>query len=85
MKCDGFSIVTGAILAGTTVSIVLGSSGISRASDNSPALRPIVWEAPVGTRQPTEADLPPSVRRSEGKRTQGQKAFDKKLKICRGC
>jgi hypothetical protein len=43
-------------------------------------------EAPIGHRQPTESDLPPSVRKEEGAATRDEKELDKKLNsICRGC
>lgn len=45
----------------------------------------VVWPAPVGTRQPTQADIPPSLRNNEGARTKDQKTFDKNLQICRAC
>lgn len=44
-----------------------------------------VWQAPVGHRQPTARDLPPSIRRDEGARTQSERDFDKSLQICRDC
>ncbi len=44
-----------------------------------------VWPAPVGHRQPTEADLPPSMRHDEGAITPGQRNFNQSLKICRDC
>ena len=35
--------------------------------------------------QPTEQDLPPSVRRDEGHVTPSESDFDKSLEICRPC
>ena len=44
-----------------------------------------VWPAPVGHRQPTRTDLPPSERHDEGAITPGQRQFDSSLNICRNC
>ena len=48
-----------------------------------PRARP--FPTPADEAQPTPRDLPPGVAENEGKRTPGQKNFDKHLQICRGC
>jgi len=40
--------------------------------------------APVGHRQPRQADLPPDVVKRENRGEQGRD-FDAKLRICKGC
>jgi hypothetical protein len=42
-------------------------------------------EAPIGHRQPRLQDLPPNVRRDEGRTTIEERSLDEKLKICRQC
>jgi hypothetical protein len=49
-------------------------------SDIDPRLK-----APIGHRQPRLQDLPPNVRRDEGRTTIDERALDEKLKICRQC
>jgi hypothetical protein len=68
--------------AGTTMALAQQSSAPLL---NAPDLQTTVWPAPVGHRQPTQSDLPPSVRKDEGAITQGQRAFTNSLKICRDC
>ena len=49
-------------------------------SDIDPRLK-----APIGHRQPRVQDLPPNVRRDEGRTTIEERSLDEKLKICRQC
>jgi hypothetical protein len=42
-------------------------------------------QAPIGHRQPRPQDLPPNVRRDEGRGTNGDRALDERLQICRQC
>jgi hypothetical protein len=42
------------------------------------------FPAPVGHRQPKQADLPPDVVKKENRGEQGRD-FDAKLRICKGC
>ena len=63
------------------------SIALAQPSNTPPAalVRHAAWTAPVGTRQPTEADLPPNLRRDEGAATPRQRQFDQSLTICRNC
>jgi hypothetical protein len=49
-------------------------------SDIDPRLK-----APIGHRQPRPQDLPPNLRRDEGRTTIEERSLDEKLKICRAC
>jgi hypothetical protein len=42
-------------------------------------------KAPIGHRQPRVQDLPPNIRRDEGRTTIEERSLDEKLKICRAC
>jgi len=44
-----------------------------------------VRQAPVGHRQPTAKDVPPSVDQNLGARSPEDQAVDRKLRICRDC
>jgi hypothetical protein len=48
---------------------------------------PVVWQAPVGHFQPRARDIPPDISLSLPRPEQEalDRAFDDKLKICRGC
>jgi hypothetical protein len=46
---------------------------------------PIGQALPTFRVQPMLSDLPPGVAETETKRTEAQKEFDKKLRICRNC
>jgi hypothetical protein len=41
--------------------------------------------APIGHRQPRQRDLPSAVRRAEGKISEAQREFDRRLWICQLC
>jgi len=43
------------------------------------------FPAPVGHRQPKQADLPPDVVKKENRGEPGLRDFDAKLRICKGC
>jgi hypothetical protein len=49
-------------------------------SDIDPRLK-----APIGHRQPRQQDLPPNLRRDEGRTTDDERSLDERLKICREC
>jgi hypothetical protein len=42
-------------------------------------------KAPIGHRQPRPSDLPPNVRRNEGRPLTTDRDLDERLKICREC
>jgi uncharacterized protein YdeI (BOF family) len=44
-----------------------------------------VRQAPVGHRQPSAKDVPPSVDENLGARSPEDQAVDRKLRICRDC
>ena len=44
-----------------------------------------VRQAPIGHRQPTAKDVPPSVDQNLGARSPEDQAVDRKLRICRDC
>jgi len=67
---------------GTTMALAQQNSAPSL---NAQDFQTTVWPAPVGHRQPTQSDLPPSARKHEGAITPGQREFDNSLKICRDC
>jgi hypothetical protein len=52
-----------------------------------PSAITIVWQAPVGHFQPRARDIPPDISISPSRPEQeaADRAFDEKLKICRGC
>ena len=67
---------------GTTMALAQQNSAPSLSAQD---FQTTVWPAPVGHRQPTQSDLPPSARKHEGAITPGQRSFDNSLKICRDC
>lgn len=68
--------------------MVCGSGGAAQDTLPGPNLLPPpgqLFPTPPDEVQPTERDLPPTIARTEGRRTQGQKTFDRQLQICRDC
>jgi hypothetical protein len=71
-----------AFVAGLAAVALLSIGSLARAQDNSQSPR----QAPSAFRvQPRLSDLPPGVAQTETRRTEAQKAFDKKLWFCRNC
>jgi hypothetical protein len=78
--------ISGRALQAAILLLVLAAHGIvAPATASAAGLRRVVWQAPVGHRQPNAATVPSRVQKDEGKRTQGQVKFDDSLTICRGC
>ena len=44
-----------------------------------------VWKAPIGHRQPSAKDVPPSAEKNLGVRSPEDEAIDRGLRICRDC
>ena len=84
---------TPAILLPAATAIAISAAGTTTAiaqQSSAPLASPqgfqmTVWPAPVGHRQPTRSDLPPSAQKDEGAITPAQREFDNSLKICRQC
>ena len=65
-----------------------GSSGSGQTTgqaDSGTGQSTNVRQAPVGHRQPTAKDVPPSVDQNLGARSPEDQAVDRKLRICRDC
>jgi len=45
----------------------------------------VPWPAPVGHLQPRRTRVPSAARQDENDELSGERSFDQKLRICRGC
>lgn len=90
-QCRTLCAMRTIVVASVVIAVGLaGENSIALAHQGSAPALPAnreasVWPAPVGHRQPTPADLPPSMRRDEGATSPGQRDFDRSLDICRDC
>jgi hypothetical protein len=62
-----------------------GSGQTTGQADSGTGQPTNVRQAPVGHRQPTAKDVPPSVDQNLGARSPEDQAVDRKLRICRDC
>ncbi|MPZ38751.1 MAG: hypothetical protein GEU95_11920 [Rhizobiales bacterium] len=75
-----FALAAGAVVAQTNP-----PPGVQRKAQPESEAAPR-FEAPVGHRQPRPSELPPSIWRDERRGpTAGERALDRKLKICKDC
>jgi hypothetical protein len=71
-----------------TAVIIAGLLGgaLAQNNNNGSANRGMTkHEAPIGHRQPTLKGLPPDVLQNEPKSAPGEREYDKRLTICKGC
>ena len=62
-----------------------GSAQTTGQADSGTGQSTNVRQAPVGHRQPSAKDVPPSVDKNLGARSPEDQAVDRKLRICRDC
>ena len=83
-----FVVATGAIaLLAATLATLFGSVAQAQIP-GTPIVdaRPgMLWPAPVGHLQPRRIKVPSAARQEENSELSGERSFDRKLQICRGC